>query len=353
MSFSLGIVGLPNVGKSTLFQALTKNKVEASNYPFCTIDPNVGVVAVPDDRLNKLAVMSKSAKIVPTTIEFVDIAGLVKGASLGEGLGNKFLSNIREVDAIVQVIRSFSDPNVTHVHGNIDPEYDKEIINLELIMADLEVVTKHLQKIVSKMKGPYDKILEKEKILMEKIKNHLENNQLLNKLELNDEEKKLSRQLNLLSNKPIIYLYNIDEVAVGKDLHLPEGSISICAKTEAELADLEEAEAKEYVKELGITCSGLDNLITASYKLLDLITFITTGPEETKAWTITKGTKAPQAAGVIHTDFEKGFIRAEVIDWQNLLNDGAWNKGREAGHMRMEGKDYIMRDGDTVHFHFN
>jgi len=353
MSFSLGIVGLPNVGKSTLFQALTKNKVEASNYPFCTIDPNVGVVAVPDDRLDKLTIISKSAKTIPTTIEFVDIAGLVKGASEGEGLGNKFLSNIREVEAIVQVIRHFTDKNVTHVHGKIDPEYDKEIVNLELIMADLDVVSKHLAKIIAKMKGPYEKILDQEKVLITKVKEHLENNQLLNNLDLNAEEKKLIKQLNLLSIKPIIYLYNVDEAAVGKDLSLPADSISICAKTEAELAELSESDAQEYMQELGISASGLDNLITASYKLLNLITFITTGPEETKAWTITRGTKAPQAAGVIHTDFEKGFIRAEVINWQKLLADGGWNNGKEAGHMRMEGKEYIMQDGDTVHFHFN
>ena len=353
MSFSLGIVGLPNVGKSTLFQALTKNKVEASNYPFCTIDPNVGVVAVPDDRLNELTKLSKSAKTIPTVIEFVDIAGLVKGASEGEGLGNKFLSNIREVDAIVQVIRHFTDKNVTHVHGDINPEYDKEIINLELIMADLDVVTKHLDKVTSKMKGPYDKILDQEKALMEKTKTQLEDNKMLNSLELDEEEAKLIKQLNLLSIKPIIYLYNIDETDVGKDIGLPEDSISICAKTEAELAELDESEAKEYMKELGISASGLDNLITASYELLNLITFITTGPEETKAWTITNGTKAPQAAGVIHTDFEQGFIRAEAIDWQLLLDDGGWNQAKDAGHMRMEGKEYIMKDGDTVHFHFN
>ncbi|MFA6307449.1 MAG: redox-regulated ATPase YchF [Patescibacteria group bacterium] len=353
MSFSLGIVGLPNVGKSTLFQALTKNKVEASNYPFCTISPNVGVVAVPDNRLDQLALISKSAKIIPTTIEFVDIAGLVKGASEGEGLGNKFLSNIREVDAIVQVIRKFTDKNVTHVHGNIDPEYDKEIINLELIMADLDVVSKYLTKIISKMKGPYDKILDQEKAIMTKAKAQLEENKLLNTLELNEEEAKLIKQLNLLSIKPIIYLYNIDEADLGKNLSLPEGSIAICAKTESELAELSEAEAKEYMQELGISVSGLDNLITTSYKLLKLITFITTGPEETKAWTVTEGTKAPQAAGVIHTDFEQGFIRAEVINWQQLLDDGGWNAGKEAGHMRMEGKEYTMQDGDTVHFHFN
>ena len=353
MSFSLGIVGLPNVGKSTLFQALTRNKVEASNYPFCTIDPNVGVVAVPDPRLEKLAKMSASEKIIPTTIEFVDIAGLVKGASEGEGLGNKFLSHIREVDAIVQVVRKFNDKNVTHVHGEIDPEYDKQIINLELIMADLDVVSKHLEKVESKMKGPYDKILDKEKVLMEKAKAILEDNKLLNTLELDEEEAKLIKQINLLSIKPIIYLYNIDEKDVGTDLGLPDNSIAICAQTEAELADLDETEAKEYLRELGIEKSGLDNLITASYKLLNLITFITTGPEETRAWTVEDGAKAPQAAGVIHTDFEKGFIRAEVIKYNQLLEDGSWNKAKDLGHMRMEGKNYLMQDGDTVHFHFN
>ncbi|MBU1202525.1 redox-regulated ATPase YchF [Patescibacteria group bacterium] len=353
MSFSLGIVGLPNVGKSTLFQALTRNKVEASNYPFCTIDPNVGVVAVPDERLEKLALMSKSAKIIPTTIEFVDIAGLVKGASEGEGLGNKFLAHIREVDAIVQVVRRFEDKNVTHVHGNIDPEYDKQIINLELILADLDTVTKTYDKVVSKIKGPHDKQLDAEKIVLERVKEVLENNQLANTLEFKPEEKKLLRGYNLLTTKPIIYLYNIDEVDLSADLGLPENTIPICAKIEAELADLEANEAKEYLKELGIAKSGLDNLITASYKLLNLITFITTGPEETRAWTVEDGAKAPQAAGVIHTDFAKGFIRAEVINWQTLLDDGGWNQAKEKGHMRMEGKEYIIKDGDTVHFHFN
>ncbi len=353
MSFSLGIVGLPNVGKSTLFQALTRNKVEASNYPFCTIDPNVGVVPVPDPRLEKLAEISKSAKIIPTTIEFVDIAGLVKGASEGEGLGNKFLSHIREVDAIVQVVRRFKDTNVTHVHGEINPDYDKQIINLELILADLDTVSKHLSKVIAKMKGSYDKILDKEKVILEKCQETLEKNELLNTLDLEPEEKKILHQLNLLTTKPFIYLYNIDENDIGKDIGLPDGSIAICAKTEAELADLEEGEAKEYLKELGIEKSGLESLIVASYKLLNLITFITTGPEETRAWTVTDGAKAPQAAGVIHTDFEAGFIRAEIINWQTLLDDGGWNQGKEAGHMRMEGKEYIIKDGDTVHFHFN
>lgn len=353
MSFSLGIVGLPNVGKSTLFQALTKNKVEAANYPFCTIDPNVGVVAVPDERLSKLSLMSSSAKIVPTTIEFVDIAGLVKGASTGEGLGNKFLSHIREVDAIVQVVRHFSDPNVIHVGGKIDPEDDKQVINLELILADLETVTKHLSKVVSKMKGAYEKELNIEKAIVEKAKNILETETLLSTQTWEQDEYKILKQLNLLSIKPIIYLYNIAENDLNKDLQLPTNAVSICAKLEAELSELEAAEAQIYLQELGIKNTGLDNLIQKSYQLLNLITFITTGPEETKAWTISRGTKAPQAAGVIHTDFEKGFIRAEVINCHDLLKAESWNKAKELGLMRMEGKEYVMQDGDTVHFYFN
>ncbi len=353
MSFSLGIVGLPNVGKSTLFQALTKNKVDAANYPFCTIDPNVGVVAVPDERLEKLSVMSSSAKIVATTIEFVDIAGLVKGASTGEGLGNKFLAHIRETDAIVQVVRHFSDSNVIHVGGKIDPEDDKQVINLELILADLETVTKHLSKVVSKMKGAYEKELDQEKVVITKAKDILEQEKLLSSASWTEEEFKILKQLNLLSLKPIIYLYNIAENDLGKDLNLPNNSLSICAKLEAELAELDEAEAQNYLQELGIKNTGLNNLIKTSYSLLNLITFITTGPEETKAWTITKGTKAPQAAGVIHTDFAKGFIRAEVINCHDLLKAGSWTKAKELGLMRMEGKEYVMQDGDTVHFYFN
>ena len=353
MSFSLGIVGLPNVGKSTLFQALTKNKVDAANYPFCTIDPNVGVVAVPDERLEKLSVMSSSAKIVATTIEFVDIAGLVKGASTGEGLGNKFLAHIRETDAIVQVVRHFSDSNVIHVGGKIDPEDDKQVINLELILADLETVTKHLSKVVSKMKGAYEKELDQEKVVITKAKDVLEQEKLLSAEVWSEKEFKILKQLNLLSLKPIIYLYNIAENDLGKDLKLPSNSLNICAKLEAELAELDEAEAQNYLQELGIKNTGLNNLIQTSYNLLNLITFITTGPEETKAWTITSGTKAPQAAGVIHTDFAKGFIRAEVINCHDLLKAGSWTKSKDLGLMRMEGKEYVMQDGDTVHFYFN
>jgi len=353
MSFSLGIVGLPNVGKSTIFQALTKNKVEAANYPFCTIDPNVGIVTVPDKRLDQLAKMSKSEKIIPTAIEFVDIAGLVSGASKGEGLGNKFLSHIREVDAIVQVIRNFEDDDIIHVNGKINPEDDKDVINLELILSDLDTLVKHLNKVINKMKGPYDKTLDKEKKVLEKARVLLEDNKLLNNTGWEEEEFKVLKQLNLLSIKPIIYLYNISEDDINKELNLPENTISICAKLESDLADLSEKETKEYLKELGIKKTGLDNLITKSYDLLNLITFITTGPEETKAWTTKKETKAPQAAGVIHTDFEKGFIRAEVINWKELLESKSWNNAKDKGLIKMEGKEYIIKDGDTVHFHFN
>lgn len=353
MSFSLGIVGLPNVGKSTLFQALTKNKVDAANYPFCTIDPNVGVVAVPDERLQKLAVLSKSEKIVPTTIEFVDIAGLVKGASEGQGLGNKFLTHIREVDAIVQVVRKFDDGNVIHVHGKVDPEYDKEIINTELILADLDAITKYLHKLKDKIKGPHDKNAEVEFELMQKIKDTLESNQLINSLDLTPEQKKLVKPLNLLTNKAFIYLYNISEEQIGTDLNLPPNSLAICAKIEAELAELPEADAQEYLREIGLKTSGLDALIKTSYQLLELVTFITTGPMETKAWTVRRGSLAPQAAGVIHTDFEAGFIRAEIVNWQDLLNAGGWTQAKEKGLIRMEGKEYEIKDGDTVFFHFN
>ncbi|PIR06816.1 MAG: redox-regulated ATPase YchF [Candidatus Komeilibacteria bacterium CG11_big_fil_rev_8_21_14_0_20_36_20] len=353
MSFSLGIVGLPNVGKSTLFQALTKKKVEAANYPFCTIAPNVGIVTVPDNRLDKLAIMSKSAKIIPTAIEFVDIAGLVKGASEGEGLGNKFLSHIREVDAIVQVIRSFENKDVVHVHGQINPEEDKQVINLELVLADSETISKHLEKLNKQLKGSTDKILLREKDIVNQAKSILENNALLNSREWSAEEHKILKKINLLTIKPIIYLYNIAENTIGEKLNFPENSLAICAKLEAEIAELSIEEAQKYLQELGIKKSGLDNLITASYQLLNLITFITTGPEETKAWTVINGTKAPQAAGVIHTDFEKGFIRAEVINWQKLLEAKNWNQAKEKGLIRMEGKEYIIQDGDTVHFHFN
>ncbi len=351
MSFSLGIVGLPNVGKSTLFQALTKKKVDASNYPFCTIDPNVGVVAVPDERLAKLAILSKSAKVVPTTIEFLDIAGLVKGAAQGEGLGNKFLNNIKDVDAIVQVVRTFEHKDIIHVHGKVDPANDQEVINLELILADLEAVNNRLQRAKSQAKGIVSKEVMAEIALLEKLMPCLSDSRLLTSLELSSEEKKLVKGLNLLTLKPMLYVLNVDQEQLKTPTELRDNTIRICAKLESELAELSENERDEFLHELNLQATGLDDLITASYKLLHLLTYITTGPEETKAWTIPIGTKAPQAAGVIHTDFEKTFIRAEVIDWKDLLETGSWSGARDLGKLRMEGKDYVMHDGDVVHFH--
>ena len=349
MSFSIGIVGLPNVGKSTLFKALTKKQVDASNYPFCTIEPNIGVVAVPDERLDALSKIHNSEKTIYTTIEFVDIAGLVKGASQGEGLGNKFLSNIREVAAILQVIRRFNDPNVAHVHGEINPKSDKEIINLELIMADLEIINKQLEKINSQLKGPHDKEVDKLKIVLDKIKDTLENNKLAIKTDLDNEEKKLIKSYSLLTMKPMLYVYNVDENELNDKA---EDGLTICAKLESELADLESGELEQYIKELNLEDTGLNKLIKESYRILDLITFLTSGPKESRAWTIKKGAKAPQAAGKIHTDFEEGFIRAEVINWQNLLNAGGEVPAKEKGLIRLEGKEYIVQDGDVMVFRF-
>lgn len=348
MSFSIGIVGLPNVGKSTLFKALTKKQVDVANYPFCTIDPNVGVVAVPDDRLEQLAKVSNSAKIVPTTIEFIDIAGIVKGASKGEGLGNKFLANIREVDAIVQVIRQFSDNNVIHVAGRVDPNSDQEIINLELILADLAVVEKRYENNQKEVRAGKKEALKLQSIL-EKLKIGLESGKLANEIIIDQEEKKLIKDLCLLTIKPMIYVLNVDEDKIFQETDF----LTISAKIEAELAELPEAEAKTYLKELQLDCSGLDRLIKKAYDSLDLITFITSGEMETKAWTIKQGTKAPQAAGVIHSDFEKGFIRVEVINWKDLVEAGGEAKAKEKGLIRLEGKDYVIQDGDVCHFRFN
>lgn len=349
MSFSIGIVGLPNVGKSTLFKALTKKQVDASNYPFCTIEPNIGVVTIPDERLDALAQIHNSEKIIYTTIEFVDIAGLVKNASKGEGLGNKFLSNIREVDAILQVIRKFNDPNVTHVHGEINPNSDQEVINLELIMSDLETINKALDKVNSQLKGPHDKEVDKLKNVLDKIQKTLEKDQLANETDLNDEEKKLVKSYSLLTLKPMLYVYNVDENEI-KDQ--ADNALVICAKLESELAELEGNDLQEYMKELGIEDTGLNKLIKKSYKTLDLITFLTSGPKESRAWTIKKGAKAPQAAGKIHTDFEEGFIRAEVINWKDLLNAGGEVPAKEKGLIRLEGKNYIVQDGDVMVFRF-
>lgn len=363
MSFKVGIVGLPNVGKSTLFKALTRKQVDIANYPFCTIEPNVGTVAVSDFRLQKLSDLYQSAKIVPTVIEFVDIAGLVKGAHEGQGLGNKFLSHVREVDAICQVIRAFEDPNVIHVDGKINPGSDLEVINLELIFADLETVKKRLVSLAGEIKGSKEKALVKTNEILLKIKDGLERGVMAAALDISEEEKFLIKELNLLTLKPALYALNVAESdvkvekqAVIKKFNLPLDlgkMILVSAKIESELAELPPEEAKNYLKELGLEESGLDKLIRASYSELDLITFFTAGPKEAHAWTIKKGASSPTAAGKIHSDFERGFIAAEVINWKDLLDAGGEVGAKEKGLIRLEGKEYIVQDGDVVVFRFN
>ncbi len=362
----LGIVGLPNVGKSTLFNSLTKAGAESANYPFCTIDPNVGIVTVPDERLKKLGDLYQSKKVTPAVIEFVDIAGLVKGASKGEGLGNQFLSNIREVDAIVHVVRCFEDSNIVHVDGNINPVRDIETINLELIFSDIEILERRIAK--TSKGARMDKNLAKELKLLERVKLHLEDGKLAKTFTLEDEDEELwFKEYNLLTAKPVIYAANVaeDDLAedgagntfvqeVRKNAAQEECEVFvICAQIEQEIAELDEEEKAMFLEELGLKESGLEKLIKASYSLLGLISYLTSGEDETRAWTIKRGTKAPQAAGKIHSDFERGFIRAEVVNYQDLLDCGSLSAAKDKGLVGLEGKEYVVKDGDVILFRFN
>ncbi|WP_059050085.1 redox-regulated ATPase YchF [Paenibacillus senegalimassiliensis] len=365
MALKAGIVGLPNVGKSTLFNAITQAGAESANYPFCTIDPNVGVVEVPDERLDKLTELVTPNRTVPTAFEFVDIAGLVRGASKGEGLGNKFLAHIREVDAIVHVVRCFEDENITHVDGHIDPISDIQTINLELILADVESVEKRIERSRKNMKGGNKQYAQEIEVL-ERIKDALYNDQPARSVELTDDEKQIVRDLHLLTLKPILYAANVSEEGVTdadnnpyvqkvKEFAAAEGAevVPISAKVEAEIAELEGEDKAMFLEELGLSASGLDRLIQAAYRLLGLYTYFTAGVQEVRAWTIRRGTKAPGAAGVIHTDFERGFIRAEVVSYEDLAAAGSMNAARERGQLRLEGKEYVVQDGDVMHFRFN
>ena len=363
----LGIVGLPNVGKSTLFNSLTKAGAESANYPFCTIDPNVGIVAVPDERLKLLGDMYHSKKVTPAVIEFVDIAGLVKGASKGEGLGNQFLSNIREVDAIVHVVRCFEDSNVVHVDGSVNPMRDIETINLELIFSDLEILERRISKVAKAAR--MDKTAGKELDLLERIKAHLESGKMAKSMVLEDDEdeRELFKSYNLLTAKPVIYAANVSEDDLADDGASNEGVAKvrefaasedsevfvICAQIEQEIAELDDDEKAMFLEDLGLKESGLEKLIKASYHLLGLISYLTAGEDETRAWTIKVGTKAPQAAGKIHSDFERGFIKAEVVNYKDLLEQGSLSAAREKGLVGMEGKDYVVKDGDVILFRFN
>ncbi|MCM3736296.1 redox-regulated ATPase YchF [Bacillus cytotoxicus] len=365
MGLTAGIVGLPNVGKSTLFNAITQAGAESANYPFCTIDPNVGIVEVPDHRLNKLTELVEPKKTVPTVFEFTDIAGIVKGASKGEGLGNKFLSHIRQVDAICQVVRCFEDENITHVAGKVDPIADIETINLELILADLESVDKRLER-VTKLAKQKDKDAVFEQEILVRLKEAFEEGQPARAVEFTEEQMKVVKGLHLLTIKEMLYVANVSEddiidpsgneyVQIVKEFAAKENSqvIVVCAKIESEISELEEEEKKVFLEELGIEESGLDQLIRAAYDLLGLATYFTAGVQEVRAWTFKTGMKAPQCAGIIHTDFERGFIRAETVSYDDLVGNGSMTAAKEAGKVRLEGKEYIMKDGDVVHFRFN
>lgn len=365
MALATGIVGLPNVGKSTLFNAITQAGAESANYPFCTIDPNVGVVDVPDERLKKLAEIVQPQRIIPTSFQFVDIAGLVKGASKGEGLGNKFLSHIREVDAIIHVVRCFENSNITHVSGKVDPASDIETINLELVLADLETVEKRLER-VARQKKSGDKQAIMEYGILERLKEALQEGQPARIVQLDEEEKRLIKSFNLLTRKNVLYVANVSETEVAnpdsnphfqtvKEIAAAEGAgvVPISAQVEAEIAELDEEEKQMFLEEMGLSSSGLDRLIAAAYRLLGLITYFTAGEKEVRAWTIREGTKAPQAAGVIHSDFERGFIRAEVIGYEDLVKCGSMAAAREKGLLRLEGKEYVVCDGDICTFRFN
>jgi GTP-binding protein YchF len=362
MSVKCGIVGLPNVGKSTLFNALTEAGIQAENYPFCTIDPNIGVVPIPDPRLDKLAEIVKPRKVIHTTMEFLDIAGLVAGASKGEGLGNKFLANIRETDAICQVVRCFDDDNVVHVSGSVDPVRDMDVINTELALADLETVEKGIQR-VSKVAKSGDKEAKAKLAMFEAVREHLDSGRLVISMGLDEEQRAAMYELHLLTAKPVMYVANVNEDGFEDNPYLDtvrqraevEGAqtVAVCAAIEAELVDLDAAERNDYLEELGLEEPGLNRVIRAGYTLLGLQTYFTAGEKEVRAWTVKIGATAPQAAGVIHTDFEKGFIRAEVTSYGDFVACGGEHGAREAGKLRLEGKDYIVHDGDVMHFRFN